>query len=282
VVIIVLQQERDMLAMPDKISFMGANYVARFVNYHMTGGWNEGNTATEAYYRPIETFAERFAALLQGIRALGFSTLDVWTAQLNWSWATEEHLRIATQLLAQEQMQVASLAGYFGGTRAELESACRVAVALGATVLGGSTSLLAADRSSTIAILKEHGVRLGLENHPEKSAAEMLAHIGDGGDGTLGTAVDTGWYATHGYDAARAVRELAPHVFHIHLKDIRAPGAHETCRYGQGCVDIRGCIAALQASGYRGFYSIEHEPELFDPSEDCRAMLPMLRNWLAE
>lgn len=267
--------------MPDKISFMGANYVARFVNYHMTGGWNEGNEATEAYYRPIATFGERFSELLQGIRALGFTTLDVWTAQLNWAWVSEEHLRIAAQLLAQEHMQVASLAGSFGSTRADLEAACRVAVALGASVLGGSTSLPSTDRPSTIAILKEHGVRLGLENHPEKSAAEMLERIGDGGDGTLGTAVDTGWYATHGYDAVQALRELAPFVLHVHLKDILAPGGHETCRYGQGCVDIPGCVAALQTSGYRGFYSIEHEPELFDPSADCQAMLPMLQNWLA-
>jgi len=267
--------------MSENISFMGANYVARFVNYHMTAGWNEGNSATEAYYQPLQTFAERFAELLQGIRALGFTTLDVWTAQLNWAWASPEHMRIASQLLAQEQMQVASLAGYFGSTRAEFEAACRVATGLGARVLGGSTPLVYTDRATTIAILKEHGLRLGIENHPEKSAAEMLEHIGDGGDGTLGTAIDTGWYATHGFNPVQAIRELAPHVFHIHLKDILAPGAHETCRYGLGCVDIPGCVAALQASGYQGFYTIEHEPELFDPSADCQAMLPMLRGWLA-
>lgn len=267
--------------MPDRISFMGANYVARFVNYHMTAGWGEGNHATEAHYRPLETFAERFGELVRGIRALGFQTLDIWTAQLNWAWATPEHVEIARQVLAREQMQVASLAGYFGSTPDELAAACRLAVALGTTTLGGSSSLALTDRSTTIALLKEHGVRLGLENHPEKSAAEMLAHLDETGDGVIGTAVDTGWYATHGYDVVQAIRELAPHILHIHLKDILAPGAHDTCRYGQGCVDIPGCVAALEASGYQGFYSIEHEPELFDPTEDCQAMLPMLRSWLA-
>jgi L-ribulose-5-phosphate 3-epimerase len=109
----------------------------------------------------------------------------------------------------------------------------------------------------------------------------MLAHLDETGDGVIGTTVDTGWYATHGYDVVRAIRELAPHILHIHLKDILAPGAHDTCRYGEGCVDIPGCVAALEASGYQGFYSIEHEPELFDPTADCQAMLPMLRSWLA-
>lgn len=267
--------------MPDRISFMGANYVARFVNYHMTAGWSEGSTATEAYYQPVETFAARFAELLRDVRALGFTMLDIWTAQLNWAWATPEHVQIANQLLAQEQMQVASLAGDFGRTPEELAAACRVAVALGTTTLGGFSALAATDRPSTVAILKEHGVRLGLENHPEKNGSEMLTRIGDGSDGAIGTAVDTGWYATHGYDAVQAIRELAPHIVHIHLKDILAPGAHATCRYGQGCVDIPGCVAALEASGYQGLYSIEHEPELFDPGADCQAMLPMLRTWLA-
>lgn len=265
----------------ERISFMGANYVARFVGYRMTKGWGEGDATNNAYYRPLETFAERFEELLLGIRAMGFSVMDIWMAQLNWSWATAEHLQIAAQLLTQHNMRVASLAGYFGSTRAELESACRLANAVGTTILGGSTSLLYSDRASTVAILKEYGVQLGLENHPEQTAAEMLAKIGDGGEGTIGTAIDTGWYATHGYDAVRAIQELYPHIVYVHLKDILAPGAHETCRYGQGCVDIAQCVATLRALGYAGTYSVEHEPEQFDPTPDCQAMLAMLQNWLA-
>src|SRR5690348_8617345 len=133
----------------ERISFMGANYVARFVGYHMTKGWGEGDAANNAYYRPLETFAERFEELLVGIRAMGFSALDIWMAQLNWSWATAEHLQVAAQLLAKHGMRVASLAGYMGSTRAELEAACRLANAVGTTILGGSTNLLYSDRPST-------------------------------------------------------------------------------------------------------------------------------------
>ena len=258
---------------------MGANYVARFVNYHMTGGWDEGDRATNEYYRPIDTFAERFDALLQDVRAMGFAAIDIWMAQLNWSWATAEHLTIATQLLTQNKLRVTSLAGYFGATRADLEASCRLAVALGAPILGGSTSLLYADRPSTIAILKDYGIQLGIENHPEKTASEMLAKIGNGADGTIGTAIDTGWYATHGYDAVQAIKELYPHIVLVHLKDILKQGEHETCRYGRGCVDIAGCVKTLQELGYSGTYSIEHEPEDFDPTEDCVAMRSMLQNW---
>jgi sugar phosphate isomerase/epimerase len=51
----------------------------------------------------------------------------------------------------------------------------------------------------------------------------------------------------------------------VHLKDIRAAGAHDTCALGDGIVDIADCLAALQEIGYRGVISIEHEPEHYDP-----------------
>jgi sugar phosphate isomerase/epimerase len=246
----------------------------------MTEGWGQGDRATNAAFQPLETFTVRFEQLLLDVRALGFRAIDLWTAHLNWSWATDAHIATARDLLAREGLPVASLAGGFGATRQEFAAACRLAEALQAPALGGSTPLLFSEREFVIDTLKKHGVRLAIENHPEKTPGEMLAKIGDGGDGTIGTAVDTGWYGTHGYDAARAIEELGEHVFHVHLKDVLAPGAHDTCRYGQGCVPIEACVQVLKASGYAGYYSVEHEPEHFDPSEDCRASLLMLRHWL--
>ncbi|GHO49526.1 sugar phosphate isomerase/epimerase family protein [Ktedonospora formicarum] len=266
-----------------RLSFMGANYVARQVGYHMTQGWGEGDSATNAYFSSLETFGQRFEELLLDIRGMGFSLMDLWMAQLNWSWATPEHISIARDLLQRHDIRIASLAGYFGSTRAEFESACQLAQSLNASILGGSTGLLASDRPATVALLKEYNVRLAIENHPaEKTAQDTLTLIGDGGDGFIGTALDTGWYATNGYDAVRAAEELYPHLFYVHLKDVLAPGAHDTCRYGRGCVDIVRCVETLERLGYRGAYSIEHEPEHFDPTEDCIAMREMLLKWLTE
>jgi L-ribulose-5-phosphate 3-epimerase len=266
-----------------RISFMGANYVAQQVGYHMAQGWGEGDSSTNAYFRPIETFAQRFEALLLAIRGMGFSLMDLWMAQLNWSWATPEHVTVARDLLQRYDVRIVSLAGYFGTTKSEFEAACSLARDLDVSILGGSTGLLADDRASTVAILKQYGVRLGIENHPaEKTAQDMLDLIGDGGDGFIGTAVDTGWYATNGYDAVRAIEELYPHLVYVHLKDVLAPGAHDTCRYGQGCVDIPKCVETLERLGYQGVYSIEHEPEHFDPTEDCIAMREMLLKWLTQ
>lgn len=264
------------------ISFMTANYVAREVGFSMTGGWGQGDSATNAYFSPLETFRPRFSALLAQIASMGFTQLDLWMPHLHWAWATTEHIAIARDFLAQHNLRVVSLAGSFGTAPADLEAACKLARALDTTILGGTTPLLAKDRATTLAILKEHGVRLAIENHPaEKTAHDMLVQIGDGADGTLGTALDTGWYATNSYDPVRAIEELFPFIIHVHLKDILAPGAHDTCRYGLGCVDIPTCVATLKRLGYHGIYSIEHEPADFDPSQDCQAMLSMLQDWVA-
>jgi len=267
--------------MSNKISFISANFVARQLNYHMTEGWMQGDKATNDYFSPLETFAGRFEAMLAEVRAMGFEVIDIWLAHLHWRWATAEHIAIARELLARHKLKVASLAGGFGAARDEFEAACKLAKAMDTQILGGSSPFLFAERAAAVGILKEYEVKLALENHPaEKNAADMLAKIGDGGDGYIGTAVDTGWYGTHGYDAARAIRELGEHVLHLHLKDVLAPGGHVTCRYGLGCVPIEECVRALEEIGYTGYYGIEHEPEDYDPTEDCIANLRLLRRWL--
>src|SRR5919199_6324161 len=70
------------------------------------------------------------------------------------------------ELLAKYNLPVLSLAGGFGATPQEFEAACRLAAALGAGILAGSTPLLAKDRAVVVAILKQYDVKLGIENHP--------------------------------------------------------------------------------------------------------------------
>ncbi|MEX2540986.1 MAG: sugar phosphate isomerase/epimerase [Trueperaceae bacterium] len=264
-----------------RISFMGANFVARQLDYRMTRGWGQGEKAASEYFCPIATFPERFAELLGDVRRLGFWAMDLWTGHLSPAWATEDHLRAARELLDEHGLSVPSLAGWFGSSGEEFEASCKIAAALGVPVLGGSTSMLDKDRQQVVERLKHHGLCLGLENHPEKTPRELLAKIGDGGDGTIGATVDTGWFATQGYDAATALNELGDRLVHVHLKDVLAVGAHDTCRFSAGVVPLESCVRTLQRLGYRGALSVEHEPESFDPSDDSRASRELLEGWLA-
>lgn len=263
------------------VSFMTANYVARPLGYQMTEGWMQGENATNDFFRPLDTYGERLELYCNDIQAMGFTALDIWLPLLNPAWATPDHIRIARDVLARCGFGVSSLAGWFGTTPAEFDACCKLAIALNCQVMGGGTGLLEHDRAQVVHMLRDYGLRLGLENHPEKTPAEMLAKIGDAGGGVIGTTVDTGWYGTQSYDAADALRELAPHLMHVHLKDVRAPGGHETCRFGEGCVPIQRCVETLRQIGYSGPLCVEHEPEHFDPTEDCIASLALLKGWLA-
>lgn len=264
------------------ISFMSANYVARQMNYRVTEGWMQGENATIAYFEPIATYAERFETLLQEIQSLGFTAIDIWLAHLGPTWATPAHIAIANELLKKYNFTPISLAGWFGATPEEVEKSCVLAKELGVSILGGVTSLLDTDRTTLISLLKQYDLKLALENHPEKTPAELLARLGDDGDGTLGLALDTGWFGTQGYDAADGLEQLQDRLFHVHLKDVLAVGEHDTCRYGAGVVPVERCVRVLQNIGYQGAIAVEHEPDSFNPNEDVKANFAMLTQWLAE
>lgn len=263
------------------ISLMSANYVARQLNYQMTEGWMQGDEATQNWFRPLNSFRQRFDDLLLEISALGFGSFDLWLAHLHPQWASPEHIEIARTMLHKHDLHVVSLAGDFGATREAFNNTAALAKALGVTLLGGGTNLLATDRAWLVGALREHGLKLGIENHSEKTPADLLARMGAGDEDVIGAAVDTGWFGTQGYDAAAALRELRTRLFHVHLKDVREAGGHNTCRFGGGVVGVEGCVRALREIGYTGAISIEHEPEMFDPTMDVRASYRMVKAWLA-
>ena len=273
------------------VSFMSANFVARELAYHMPGGWGQGDTATQEFFRPLATFGERFDAMLGEIRALGFDAMDLWGAHLHYTWATPEHVALAKSLLAKHGLRVVSYATWVPGGAAELRAACRVCRELGIPLIGGFVELVSTDRAAAVGVLREFGVIYGYENHPETSAEAVLARIGTGDEDVIGLAVDTGWFGTHGVDGVGAIRALAARIKHVHLKDVKARRAeksgspmvdlgHETCRLGDGVVGVEVIAKQLVALGYRGAISVEHEPEHFDPRPDCEASLGLLRGWI--
>jgi L-ribulose-5-phosphate 3-epimerase len=258
--------------MTNAISFITANYVAREVGWAMHG-WGHGDKATNEAFAPLETFGERFGALLDDVCRLGFDTVDVWGAHLNHDWATDEHVSLARTLIDERELTIGSYQVYAGPEG--LERVCDIAATLGTPLLSGNVPL---DDERLPSLLAERGLRFAFENHPdEKTPADVLAKIGK-----HGACVDTGWFGTQGYSAPQAIEELGERVYHVHLKDVLAVGEpHETCRWGEGIVDVEGCVRALQRIDYTGTIAVEHEPETFDPSEEIRSMRTQLEGWLA-
>lgn len=256
------------------IAFTTANYVARQTGWAMHG-WGHGDRLTNEWFAPLETYGERLDELLRDVRALGFEAVDLWGAHLGADWATDEHVAVANELLARHGLTVTTYATWVGPSN--VRRACELARGLGVDTIGAGFS---GDPAQLAPVLREHGVRLAIENHPERTPQDILAKI-EAGDGTMVATVDTGWWATQGYDPARAIEELGEHVAHVHLKDVlHEDEPHETCPWGEGIVDVQGCVRALQRIGYAGAYVVEHEPEDHDPSAECASMREQLAGWL--
>ena len=257
------------------VAFTTANFVARGTGWSMHG-WGHGDRATNEAFAPLETYDERLDALLDDVRELGFEAIDLWGAHLAPEWATDDHVAIARDALARHGIEVTTYAAWVGP--GNVDRCAELALALGTDLIGAGIS---GDPAAIGASALRHGVTVAIENHPERSPREVLDKI-EAADGGLAATVDTGWWATHGFDPVTAIEELAPHVRHVHLKDVlRAGEPHETCPWGKGIVDVHGCVSALRGMGYTGALTVEHEPEDHDPSPDLRAMRERLEGWLA-
>lgn len=260
-----------------QISLVTASFVTREVGFGSIADWGEGDRATQQHFAPLETYEERFGALLDDIADLGYRTIDLWGAHLHHVWATDGHFEIARAALAAREMNVNSLAAWCHD-RTALEGFCRVANEVGAPIIGGGSPLLTEDREFTLGVLAEHGVRFAIENHPEESPDEVLAVIGD--TEWIGSCPDTGWWTIQGYDPATAIREQADTILTVHLKDVD-PITGKGRRPGTGSADIAGCLRALDDIGYQGAVGVEHEPDGWDPTEDLRAAYRLLEDWVA-
>ena len=97
---------------PSDVSFMSANYVGDASSATATADeWGPCDERRTRPSRRSRRSRERFEGLLATIASAGFDALDLWTAHLNWRWATPEHVRIARAALDAHGLQLVSLAG---------------------------------------------------------------------------------------------------------------------------------------------------------------------------
>lgn len=240
----------------NRIAFNTANLVARYTNYrYQLSHWGEQHQKTVA-----ETDATAWRAICREIAATGFRAVEVWEAHAAPESLNRDKAALWKRILDDNGLKPAA---YAGGLRHETLQICQW---LGIPHVNGGLRGQSLDEAT--ALCREMGVGFNIENHPEKSAAEVAAKVGGGND-WLGVCVDTGWFGTQGANVPETIRTLGQLVRHTHIKDVKASGAHETCLLGDGIVNVEGCLAALKGIGYAGWYSWEDEPEDRNPFDSA-------------
>ncbi len=255
-----------------QLTFNSASYVARASSYALRPfDWGQAERNTVAHMSP-ETFDE----LCRDVAAAGFRTIEVWRAHAWHATLDESRAGVLRQAMQRHGLTPVAYAGGLSGP--EAEAMMRATRLLGMDLVAGLVPL---ERAPEIAgLARRQQLRIGIENHPERHPDEVLAKIGDNAD-VLGACVDTGWWLSQDYDPAAAIRALGKHLFHVHLKDIRAAGKHETCALGDGLLDVPAVLAAVREAGYDGYLSIEHEPEHYDPTDEIVRSRELVERLLA-
>jgi sugar phosphate isomerase/epimerase len=252
----------------DRIAFNTANLVGRVSGYrYELRNWGDQHQKTIA-----ATDERAWKSICADISAAGYRAVEIWEAHAAPESLTAAKAAVWRQILRDHGLEPVA---YAGGLRLETARICQW---LGIPHIDGGLRGLKPEAATSLC--QETGIAFNLENHPEKTVEEILRPIG-GGNQWLGVCVDTGWLGTQGTPAPDVIQTLNALVRHVHVKDVRSAGAHETCRLGDGVVNIPGALAALRDIGYSGWYSWEDEPEDRNPLDLARWTLKYLKTQLA-
>jgi sugar phosphate isomerase/epimerase len=97
---------------------------------------------------------------------------------------------------------------------------------------------------------------------------------------SVGLNFDVGHAYCVGEDLPRAIAKLAPHIRHYHFEDIAATRVHHHLVPGTGAIDFAAVLAAIRATGYDGWLTVELYPFIDDPDTAARqareALLPLI------
>ncbi|HPO12043.1 MAG TPA: sugar phosphate isomerase/epimerase family protein [Candidatus Hydrogenedentes bacterium] len=238
------------------IAFVTANLVAQVSGYRFElAQWGEQHKKTVA-----ATNETAWRSICREIAAHGFNAVEIWEAHAAPEVMNRERGGTWKSILADCGLKAIG----YGGTlsRKTLEICQWMDIPQINGWIGDNTP------EQATALCREMGVRYNIENHPQKTAQELLDVIG-GGNEWLGICIDTGWLGTQGVSGPDIIRACGTLLRHTHIKDVKAAGAHQTCLLGEGVAQVADCIAALKKIGYSGWYSWEDEPEDRNPFDSA-------------
>ena len=244
-------------------------------------GWGHGDRDDErARSRRSRRTPSASTSCSRDVRALGFDTIDLWGAHLSPDWATDEHVDGARDG-ARAARPRASRRTRPGSTRrtssAPASSRSRSARrSIGARLLGRR-------RRRSRRCSREHGVRLAIENHPERTPAERAREDRARRAARSARPSTPAGGRRRATTPARAIEELGEHVLHVHLKDVLAAASRTRRAAGaRASSTSRRACARSSGSATRARSRSSTSRRTHDPSEDVpRDARASCEEWLA-
>jgi hypothetical protein len=164
---------------------------------------------------------------------------------------------------------------------ADLDNAVRFAKILGASnITGDATGPILHQIDQR---LSQEKLTFGIHNHYFKG--EKFAYESPGDvltalqnlSPTVGATADIGHFVSCGHDPVDALRQLAPRLKLVHLKDIQAAGDDVNVLLGQGIAKVPAVMQELHRQKFSGLVAVEYEKET-DVTDDMRKDMEFARS----
>jgi sugar phosphate isomerase/epimerase len=197
---------------------------------------------------------------------------------------TEENIERVKNKLAELDLSLVSYGVVsFGNDEQEMEKVFAFAKKMGIRTIVTEPDY---DNYSLIEkMVKKHGIRIAVHNHPpptKYARPETVLYRVDGLDPRIGACADTGHWMRTGVNPVEALRVLEGRIQDVHLKDLNAFGTEEAydVPFGEGKANVHDILAELTLQDYAGNISIEHErkEDVDNPSPAVKKGLVYVRS----
>jgi len=134
--------------------------------------------------------------------------------------------------------------------------------------------------------VKEYDIRIAIHNHgPEDklwhSPLDVLKGV-QKYDARIGCCIDIGHTVRAGVDVVKAIHEVGPRLYNMHVKDLTSFQSKESqVPVGEGIMPFREIFQALIATNYKGFVDLEYEIHADDPMPGVIESFAYMRGVLA-
>jgi sugar phosphate isomerase/epimerase len=133
-----------------------------------------------------------------------------------------------------------------------------------------------------IPLAKQLGVKILVEPEPNllmENSRQFAEFINRVDNSVIGLNCDVGHFYCAGEDPAEVIRNLAGHIHHLHIEDIKQR-IHNHIICGQGEMDFKSIFDALKDIKYNGFISVELYPYQDNPVDAGKESLRFLKRFV--